>query len=50
VRCAEGSFQKNKFNVYSLNKVTSKQDADGSFSAQFGRVRSQDFELLAGDE
>jgi hypothetical protein len=50
VRYADGSFQKNKYNACWLNKFTSKKGADGSFSVQFGWVRSQDSELLAGDE
>jgi hypothetical protein len=33
---AEGYFQKNAFNAYSLNKITAKKAADGSVTVQFG--------------
>jgi len=33
---AEGHFQKNAFNAYSLNKITAKKAADGSVTVQFG--------------
>ena len=33
---AEGHFQKNAFNAYSLNKITAKKSADGSATVQFG--------------
>jgi len=33
---AEGYFQKNAFDAYSLNSVTAKKNADGSVSVQFG--------------
>ena len=32
----EGYFEKNDRNAYSLNSVTSKKDADGSVTIQFG--------------
>ena len=33
---AEGYFQKNDYNAYSLNNLTAKKDADGSITVQFG--------------
>lgn len=33
---AEGFFAPNAFNVYSLNNITAKKSADGSFDIQFG--------------
>jgi hypothetical protein len=33
---AEGYFQKNEYNAYSLNNLTAKKDADGSITVQFG--------------
>jgi hypothetical protein len=33
---AQGYFQKNEPNAYSLNSVTAKKDADGSVVIQFG--------------
>ena len=33
---AQGYFQKNDFNAYSLNNITSKKSADGSVVIQFG--------------
>ncbi len=33
---AEGYFQKNPLNAYSLNNVTAKKGADGSYAIQFG--------------
>jgi len=33
---AEGYFQKNELNAYSLNNLTAKKDADGSVTVQFG--------------
>ena len=33
---AEGFFQKNDLNAYSLNNLTAKPNADGSFTIQFG--------------
>jgi hypothetical protein len=33
---AEGYFQKNEYNAYSLNNITAKKDADGSVTIQFG--------------
>lgn len=33
---AEGYFQKNDQNAYSINNLTAKKDADGSISVQFG--------------
>jgi hypothetical protein len=33
---AEGYFQKNAFDAYSLNSLTAKKNADGSVSVQFG--------------
>ena len=33
---AEGFFQKNDFNAYSLNNITAKQSTDGSVAVQFG--------------
>jgi hypothetical protein len=33
---AEGYFQKNPYDAYSLNNITAKKDADGSVSVQFG--------------
>jgi hypothetical protein len=32
----EGFFEKNDYNAYSLNSITSKKNADGSVSVQFG--------------
>jgi hypothetical protein len=33
---AEGYFQKNAFDAYSLNSLTAKKNTDGSVSVQFG--------------
>ena len=33
---AEGYFQKNEYDAYSLNNITAKKNADGSVSVQFG--------------
>jgi hypothetical protein len=33
---AEGYFQKNEFDAYSLNNITAKKSADGSIAVQFG--------------
>ena len=33
---AEGHFQKNAFNAYTLNSITVKKGADGSAAVQFG--------------
>ena len=33
---AEGHFKKNKFDAYTLNNITAKQEADGSVVIQFG--------------
>ena len=33
---AEGYFQQNEFNAYSLNDITAKKSADGSVAVQFG--------------
>jgi hypothetical protein len=33
---AEGYFQKNQYDAYSLNNITSKKRADGSVAIQFG--------------
>lgn len=33
---AEGRFQKNKYDAYSLNNLTAKKSADGSVAVQFG--------------
>jgi hypothetical protein len=33
---AEGYFQKNDYNTYSLNNITAKKDPDGSITVQFG--------------
>jgi hypothetical protein len=33
---AEGYFQKNEFNAYSLNNITAKKGEDGSVEIQFG--------------
>lgn len=33
---AEGYFEKNDYNAYSLNNITAKKDADGSVTVQFG--------------
>ena len=33
---ADGYFQKNDLNAYSLNNITSKKNADGSVTIQFG--------------
>ena len=33
---AEGYFQKNDFNAYSVNNITAKKSADGSVAVQFG--------------
>jgi len=33
---ADGHFKKNKFDAYSLNNITAKQDADGSVTIRFG--------------
>ena len=33
---AEGYFQKNEYNAYSLNNITAKKSADGSVDVQFG--------------
>jgi len=33
---AEGYFQKNQYDAYTLNNITAKKSADGSIKAQFG--------------
>jgi hypothetical protein len=33
---AEGYFQKNEYNAYSLNSITAKRNADGTIAVQFG--------------
>lgn len=33
---ADGYFQKNEYNAYSINNITAKKDADGSVNVQFG--------------
>jgi hypothetical protein len=33
---AQGYFEKNKFDAYTLNNITAKQSADGSYTIQFG--------------
>jgi hypothetical protein len=33
---AEGFFEKNDKNAYSINNITGKKDADGSITVQFG--------------
>jgi hypothetical protein len=33
---AEGYFQPNQYNAYSLNNITATKGADGSFTIQFG--------------
>jgi len=33
---AEGYFEKNNQNAYSINNLTAKKDADGSVTVQFG--------------
>ena len=33
---AEGYFEKNTYNAYSLNNITAKKSADGSVTIQFG--------------
>lgn len=33
---ADGYFQKNDYNAYSINNITAKKDADGSVNVQFG--------------
>jgi hypothetical protein len=33
---AEGYFEKNPYNAYSINNITAKKDADGSVTIQFG--------------
>ena len=33
---ADGYFQKNDLNAYSLNNITSRKNADGSVTIQFG--------------
>jgi hypothetical protein len=33
---AQGYFQKNPYNAYSVNNITAKKDADGSVTVQFG--------------
>ena len=33
---AEGYFEKNPYDAYSLNNITAKKDADGSIAIQFG--------------
>jgi hypothetical protein len=38
---AEGYFQKNAFDAYSLNSVTAKKNTDGSVSVQFGGCDSK---------
>jgi hypothetical protein len=37
---AEGYFQTNKENAYTLNNLTARKNADGSISIQFGSVAS----------
>ena len=33
---AEGYYQKNELNAYTINSITGKKDADGSTTVQFG--------------
>jgi hypothetical protein len=33
---AEGYFQRNQYNAYSVNNITAKKGADGSVAIQFG--------------
>ena len=44
---AEGYFQKNDLNAYSLNNVTAKKDADGGYTVQFGACADGVGNLLA---
>ena len=44
---ADGYFQKNDLNAYSLNNITSKKNADGSVGYPVRRLRRQDSELPA---
>jgi hypothetical protein len=41
VYTADGHFQKNELNSYSLNSITAKKDADGSVAVQFGGCDSK---------
>ena len=44
---AKGYFEKNDLNAYSLNNLTAKPNADGSFTVQFGGCDEGDAELPA---
>ena len=44
---AEGYFQKNAYDAYSLNNITAKKGADGSVADPVRRLRRQDRELPA---
>jgi hypothetical protein len=43
---AEGYFEKNAYNAYSLNNITAKKDPDGAVAMQFGGLRRKNSELL----
>ena len=47
---ADGYFQKNDLNAYSLNNITSKKNADGSVDHPVRRLRWKDSELPADHE
>ena len=42
---AEGFFEKNSYNAYSVNNITAKKDADGSVAIQFGGCDGKNSEL-----
>jgi hypothetical protein len=42
----EGFFEKNELNAYSFNSVTSKKDADGSATIQFGGCKKDTVNCL----
>ena len=47
---AQGYFEKNSNNAYSLNSITGKKNPDGSVTVQFGGCRRQNSELPAHHE
>jgi hypothetical protein len=43
---AKGFFEKNDLNAYSLNNLTAKPNADGSFTVQFGGCQKDTLNCL----
>ena len=47
---AEGYFQKNPYDAYTLNNITAKKGGDGSIAIQFGGCDGRDSQLSADHE